>query len=106
MDVSNYVMLETGQPLHVYDADRIAGGKLIVRSARDGEKLITLDGVERTLDARALVIADGTAPSVSPALWAAGRSEVSTQTTAIVLEAANFDGPRIRRTSNALSLAQ
>ena len=88
VDVSNYVMLETGQPLHFYDADRIGGQPLIVRDARDGEKLVTLDGMERTLSPQALVIA-GTARRAGSwqGVMGGASSEVRDATTAIVLEA-------------------
>ncbi len=104
VDVSNYVMLETGQPLHFYDAGEIAGGRLIVRDAHDGERLITLDGVERALSPRALVIADEARALGLAGLMGGASSEVTPATTAIVLEAANFNGPRIRRMSAALGL--
>ncbi len=104
VDVSNYVMLETGQPLHFYDAQTIRGGRLIVRSARDGEKIVTLDDVTRTLSPQALVIADDERPLCLAGLMGGAVSEVGPETTAIVLEAANFNGARIRRMSNALAL--
>ena len=104
VDISNYVMLETGQPLHFYDAGAIAGTKLIVRSAREGEKLATLDGVERTLSPLALVIADERSPLGLAGVMGGAQSEVSSKTTSIVLEAANFNGTRVRRMSNALGL--
>ncbi|HEY4433061.1 MAG TPA: phenylalanine--tRNA ligase subunit beta [Candidatus Cybelea sp.] len=104
VDVSNYVMLETGQPLHFYDAAKIAGGTLIVRDAREGEQIETLDGVTRTLNSQALVIADANQPLCLAGLMGGASSEVGTATTAIVLEAANFDGPRIRRMSSELAL--
>ena len=104
VDVSNYVMLETGQPLHFYDAQAIHGGRLIVRSARDGEKMVTLDDVTRTLSPQALVIADDERPLGLAGLMGAAVSEVGPETTAIVLESANFNGARVRRMSNALAL--
>jgi phenylalanyl-tRNA synthetase beta chain len=104
VDVSNYVMLETGQPLHFYDAARIHGGSLTVRSARDGEQIVTLDGVTRSLSPTSLVIADDTAPLCLAGLMGSASSEVTTSTTAIVVEAANFSGPRVRRMSGALGL--
>ncbi len=104
VDVSNYVMLETGQPLHFYDAARIAGNHLIVRSAREGEKIETLDGVERTLSPSALVIADEQRALCLAGLMGAAAGEVGADTTAIVLEAANFEGSRVRRMSAALAL--
>ncbi len=104
VDVSNYVMLETGQPLHFYDAQTIRGGRLIVRSARNGEKIVTLDDVTRTLSPQALVIADDERPLCLAGLMGGAVSEVGPETTAIVLEAANFNGARVRRMSNALAL--
>jgi len=107
VDVSNYVMLETGQPLHFYDADRVKDARLVVRDARDGEQIVTLDGAERTLNARALVIADTGEPSQTlcvAGVMGCANSEVGDGTTAIVLEAANFNGPRIRRTAMDLGL--
>jgi phenylalanyl-tRNA synthetase beta chain len=104
VDVSNYVMLETGQPLHFYDAAAIAGMKLIVRSARDGEGLVTLDGTHRTLGTQALVIADDQRALGLAGLMGGAASEVTVATTAIVLEAANFSGARVRRMRNALGL--
>ena len=104
VDVSNYVMLETGQPLHFYDAAAIHGGRLVVRSARDGEKMVTLDGVTRTLSTAALVIADDERPLCLAGLMGGAVSEVGPATTAIVLEAANFNGARVRRMSKALGL--
>jgi phenylalanyl-tRNA synthetase beta chain len=104
VDVSNYVMLETGQPLHFYDAAAIHGKKLIVRSARDDEKIVTLDGVTRSLTPQALVIADDTTPLCLAGLMGGTASEVNSATRAIVLEAANFNGARVRRMSNALGL--
>lgn len=104
VDVSNYVMLETGQPLHFYDADAIAGGKLLVRDARDGEWIVTLDGVERSLTPQALVIADESQALGLAGLMGGARSEVTLATTAILLEAANFNGARVRRMSAALNL--
>ena len=104
VDVSNYVMLETGQPLHFYDANAIAGMHLIVRGAREGEKLVTIDGVERTLGTSALVIADDERTLGLAGLMGGAASEVRPATTAIVLEAANFNGARVRRMSAALGL--
>jgi phenylalanyl-tRNA synthetase beta chain len=104
VDVSNYVMLETGQPLHFYDAAAIADSRLIVRGARDGEKIVTLDGVERSLSPAALVIADADRALGLAGLMGALSSEVTPVTDAIVLEAANFDGARVRRMSGALAL--
>ncbi|MDQ2675821.1 MAG: phenylalanine--tRNA ligase subunit beta, partial [Actinomycetota bacterium] len=105
VDVTNYVMLLTGQPLHSYDLDRVAGGVLTVRSARDGEKITTLDGAERTLDPEMVVISDANGPSGGIAGVMGGRdSEVSDGTTRVLLEAATWDGPNILRTSSELGL--
>ncbi len=104
VDVSNYVMLETGQPLHFYDAAAVADSQLIVRSARKGERLVTLDGVERSLDPQALVIAGTDRVLGLAGVMGGADSEVTAQTTAIVLESANFHGPRVRRTANSLGL--
>ncbi|HEY5349046.1 MAG TPA: phenylalanine--tRNA ligase subunit beta, partial [Candidatus Lustribacter sp.] len=104
VDVSNYVMLETGQPLHFYDEARIAGGRLIVRDAAPGEKLITLDGVEHELSARALVVADARGALGLAGLKGGKSSEISPSTAALVLESANFNGARVRRMSADLGL--
>ncbi len=98
VDVTNYVMLGWGQPLHAFDAGKIEGDKLITRRARDGEKIVTLDGVERTLDGEMLVIADAAKPLVIAGVFGAVDAEVDAQTTDLVLEAANFNGPSILRT--------
>ncbi|MGA8535277.1 MAG: phenylalanine--tRNA ligase subunit beta [Candidatus Tumulicola sp.] len=104
VDVSNYVMIETGQPLHFYDAAAVRESKLIVRDGRDGESIVTLDGVKRTLSPQALVIAGPREPLGLAGLMGGKDSEVNAATTAIILEAANFNGARIRRTSQALGL--
>ena len=104
VDVSNYVMFETGQPLHFYDAASIAGGELIVRDGRPEEKTVTLDGAERTLSPQSLVIADRERTLCLAGLMGAQAGEVSESTTAIVLEAANFNGARVRRMSQAFAL--
>jgi phenylalanyl-tRNA synthetase beta chain len=98
VDVTNYVMLAWGQPLHAFDAHKIGGHKLVVRRARDGEKITTLDGVERTLDAEMLVIADVEKPLVIAGVFGSVDAEVDERTVDVVLEAANFSGPSILRT--------
>jgi len=97
VDIANFVMLELGQPQHAYDVKKLAGPALIARDAHDGERLVTLDGVERVLDRRALVIADETASQGLAGLRGAAASEVSEATDDIVVESASFFGPRIRR---------
>ncbi|HTX02377.1 MAG TPA: phenylalanine--tRNA ligase subunit beta, partial [Candidatus Acidoferrales bacterium] len=104
VDISNFVMLETGQPLHFYDYGKLAGHRLIVRDARDGEKVRTLDGIDRVLSARALVIADERETQCLAGLKGAAASEVTPSTREIVIEAANFSGPRVRRMGAELAL--
>ncbi len=95
VDVSNYVMLELGQPLHVFDVDTIEGDKLEVRRAEQGEQLVTLDDVTRTLTPEDLVICDGAGPTSLAGTMGGARSEVSGQTTAVLIEAASWDPPTI-----------
>ncbi len=102
VDVSNFAMLETGQPLHFYDDARLTNHHLIVRDAREGEKLVTLDDVEHELTPQALVVADQAQAQGLAGLKGGKASEVSASTTAIVLESANFAGARIRRMSAKL----
>lgn len=104
VDVGNYVMLELGQPLHVFDARKIAGRSLIIRHATDGEKLVTLDEKERTLNSRMLVIADEAKPLVIAGIMGGHDAGVDATTTDIVLEAAFFRPQSIRWTSRRLGL--
>ncbi len=104
VDISNFVMLETAQPLHFYDYERLAGGRLIVRDARDGEPMRTLDEADRTLDSRFLVIADEREPQCIAGLKGGAGSEVTAETRELLVEAAAFSGPRVRRMSVALGL--
>ena len=104
VDISNYVMFETAQPLHFYDETRVADRHFIVRDAREGEKLTTLDDVERTLGPRDLVIADAARALGLAGLMGGLESEVRDSTHAIILESANFNGARVRRMSAALAL--
>lgn len=105
VDVGNYVMLELGQPMHVFDARKIGGRQIVVRRAADGEKLTTLDGKERTLSHRMLVIADEKSPLVIAGIMGGANAEVDSTTTDIVLEAAYFRPQSIRWTSKRLTLA-
>jgi len=105
VDAGNYVMLELGQPLHVFDAKKIGGRQIVVRRATDGEKLTTLDGKERTLNSRMLVIADEAQPLVIAGIMGGANAEVDSTTTDIVLEAAYFRPQSIRWTSKRLGLA-
>jgi phenylalanyl-tRNA synthetase beta chain len=105
VDTGNCVMLELGQPLHVFDAKKIGGSQIVVRRAVDGEKLVTLDGKERALSSRMLVIADATQPLVVAGIMGGANAEVDSTTTDIVLEAAYFRPQSIRWTSKRLGLA-
>ncbi|QEC48828.1 phenylalanine--tRNA ligase subunit beta [Baekduia soli] len=104
VDITNYVMLETGHPLHAFDLDRVAGGTLTVRRARDGEPVETLDGQTRVLDAEMLVIEDAEGPTSIAGVMGGARSEVSDTTTRVLLEVASWVGPNIHRTSTRLGL--
>ncbi len=104
VDAGNFVMLELGQPLHVFDAKKITGRSLIVRRATDGEKLVTLDEKERTLNSRMLVIADEAKPLVIAGIMGGHDAGVDATTTDIVLEAAYFRPQSIRATSRRLGL--
>jgi len=104
VDITNYVMLEYGQPLHAFDYDKIKGKRIIVRRANGGEVMVTLDGVERVLSGDMLVIADAETPVALAGVMGGADSEVTQQTTSILLEAANFNPASIHYTSRALSL--
>jgi phenylalanyl-tRNA synthetase beta chain len=104
VDISNFVMLEVGQPLHFFDYEKIGNAHIIVRDAKPGEHLTTLDGVDRALDATALLIADESQATGLAGLMGGQISEVSATTREIVIESANFTGPRVRRMSVKLGL--
>ena len=104
VDITNYAMLLTGQPLHAFDLDRIAGARLTVRRARAGEPVTTLDGQTRTLDSETVIIEDADGPTSIAGLMGGERSEVQPDTTRVLLEVANWHGPNIHRTSWALGL--
>ena len=105
VDVTNYVMLEMGQPLHAYDYATLPEGKIVVRPARNGEVLKTLDGIERTLTPEMLVIADTQKAIGLAGIMGGADTEVSATTKHIFLESAHFDAGSIRRTSKALGLS-
>jgi phenylalanyl-tRNA synthetase beta chain len=104
VDATNYVMLEYGQPLHAFDADRLADGRIVVRRARSGEKLETLDHQVRQLDEQMLLIADTERAVGLAGVMGGVDSEVTDETRRIVLESANFDMKSIRRTARELKL--
>ena len=104
VDVSNYVMIEMGQPTHAFDLDRLEGRTLRIRQARAGERMRTLDGVDRTLAAGMLVIADASRPQAVAGVMGGGDSEISVMTRWMVLESAYFQPASVRRTSKRLAL--
>ena len=103
VDIMNYVMLETGQPLHAFDADKLRGG-IIVRRAKHGEEIETIDNNKFKLDNDVLVIADEDRPLAIAGIKGGKYSEVSGKTTRLLVEAANFDGVNIYKTSRKLNL--
>ena len=104
VDISNFVLFELGQPLHTFDADKIAGGKVIVRRAAEGEKIVTLDGVERNLHANDMVIANAEGPMCIAGVFGGIDSGVTESTVNVFLESAYFDPGSIRKTSKTHGL--
>ena len=104
VDIMNYVMLETGQPLHAFDYDKLQGGSLVVRCAKDGEKITTLDDQHVSLTPDMLVIADAKHPLAIAGIKGGKLAEVDKHTKRIVIEAANFDAVSIYKTSRAVNI--
>lgn len=104
VDITNYVMLEYGQPLHAFDFGKLGTDTIVVREAYAGETILTLDGKARLLVAGDLVITDGTRPIALAGVMGGAETEIDGQTTAILLESATFDPIRIRKTSDRLDL--
>jgi phenylalanyl-tRNA synthetase beta chain len=104
VDITNYVMLELGQPLHAFDYAKLAEGRIEVRLARSGEKITTLDGEERELAEDMLMICDGAGPVCVAGVMGGANSEVTDATKHIVLESANFNAVSVRRTSKRLGI--
>ncbi|MGZ8666152.1 MAG: phenylalanine--tRNA ligase subunit beta, partial [Solirubrobacterales bacterium] len=104
VDITNYVMLLTAQPLHAFDLDRVAGAALTIRAATEGETMTTLDGVERVFDAATVLVCDDEGPSGIAGIMGGQRTEVSDSTTRVLLEGANWNGKNILRTSRLLGL--
>ena len=104
VDITNYVMLLTGQPLHAFDLDRVAEQTLVVRAAREGETIDTLDGQTRTLEAGEILIDDADGPTSLAAVMGGARSEVGEDTTRVLMEVAAWHAPTVQRTSTRLGL--
>ncbi len=104
VDLTNYVMLELGQPLHAFDLDRLAGPEIVVRNAREGETLRTLDGVDRSLKSDQMMICDANGPVAAAGIMGGERSEVSDATRRMLLESAHFASGSVRRTRKTLGL--
>ncbi len=104
VDVTNYVMFELGQPLHAFDFDKLMGRKIIVREARSGEKIVSIDGRERQLRPGMLVIADEKRPVALAGVMGGADTEVSSSTMNILLESARFDPLSVRKTARALAM--
>jgi phenylalanyl-tRNA synthetase beta chain len=105
VDVTNYVLIELGHPMHAFDLDRLAGGELRIRCAHQGEDVRTLDGIERKLADDMLVIADGTRPQAVAGVMGGTDSEVTGGTARVAFESAWFDPVSVRRTSKRLALS-
>lgn len=104
VDITNYVMLEYGQPMHAFDRSFLQGGEIIVRRAADGEQIVTLDGGEHTLTSNNLVICDAQRPVAVAGVMGGENSEIRPETVDVVFESANFDGASVRRTAKHLGL--
>ena len=104
VDITNYVMLEYGQPMHAFDYSCLKGGKINVRRAKDDEKTVTLDGQERTLASDMLVIADAERAVAVAGIMGGENSEIKDTTEMIVFESANFDGPTVRKGAKGLGM--
>jgi phenylalanyl-tRNA synthetase beta chain len=104
VDITNFVLMETGQPLHAFDYDKLAGGAVEVRRARAGESMVTLDGVERKLDSSILVIADDQGPVAIAGIMGGARTQITAETKNILLESAHFEMGIIRRGCRTLGL--
>ena len=104
VDITNYVMLETGQPLHAFDLDRLPTRRIVVRPANETRKFTTVDGVERELASEDLLICDGDTPVALAGVMGGADSEVRASTRSVLLESANFEPTAIRRTAKRLAL--
>ncbi len=104
VDITNFVMLEFGQPMHAFDLSNLKGAEIVVRNAREGEKITTLDGEERNLETSMLVIADSEKPVAVAGVMGGENSEIKEDTKTILFESANFNGPSVRITGKKLGL--
>ena len=104
VDITNYVMEEMGQPMHAYDLSTIAGNQIIVRNAANGEKFVTLDGQERTMDESVLMICDGEKAVGIAGIMGGENSMITDSVATVLFEAANFDGTNIRKSSKKVGL--
>lgn len=104
VDITNFVMLEYGHPMHAFDIRYIEGGSINIRNAAEGEKITTLDGVERELSPKMLVIADSKKPVAVAGVMGGEYSGIMDDTTDVVFEAACFDGASVRTTAKALGM--
>lgn len=105
VDITNYVMLEYGQPMHAFDRSYITSGSIVVRKAQEGESIVTLDGTKRELTADMLCIADGEKPVALAGIMGGENSEITDSTTTVIFESASFSRSSIRRTSRAVGLS-
>src|SRR5436309_8149575 len=105
VDATNYILFEVNQPLHAFDLAKLRGPAVVVRRATSGERIVTLDGVERKLTPEMTVICDDQRPQIVAGVMGSAESEISAATTDIVLECAYFQPTRIRRTRRALELS-
>src|SRR5262245_31940500 len=103
-DITNYVMMELGHPMHAFDADKLSGQQIIVRRAAIDEKITTLDGVERSLNPSTLVIADTAKPVALAGVMGGGETEITASTTNVFLESAWFNPLSIRKTARTLAM--